>query len=130
MIHFSQVGALGGQPLIGLDGVVIGRIGDVLVDEGSGVLSWVTVNIGRFGSLERLVPLDQAQLVREVLVVPYDKATVKRAPAVERREYLSPVEERTLFAYYRLQFEMNRVTQAAADAGNRATAGVILPLHS
>lgn len=125
MIDFSQVRGLGGQPLIGVDGVVIGGIGDIYVDEDSGALSWVTVNIGSFGSVERLVPTDQARLVGPVLVVPYDKKTVKRAPDVDGREYLSAAEAGTLFAYYRLQFELDRVPRAAVDASNRAIAGII-----
>ncbi|QGQ18801.1 DUF2382 domain-containing protein [Cellulomonas sp. JZ18] len=92
---------VGGGTVVGTDGDKIGKVGQLFLDDRTGDPEWVTVSTGLFGRAESFVPLADASVRGDEIVVPYDKAKVKGAPRVEDSEgHLSPDEERELYRYY------------------------------
>lgn len=90
----------GGQ-VVGTDGDKIGKVSQIFLDDNTGEPAWLTVKTGMFGGAESFVPLDQATVTGEDIVVPYAKDQVKDAPRVEDSDgHLEPSEEEELYAYY------------------------------
>jgi uncharacterized protein (TIGR02271 family) len=90
-----------GRTLIGRGGDRIGTIGQVFLDDQSGVPEFVTVRTGLFGSRQSFVPLADAQVSGDDVSVPYDKETIKGAPNLDEDTHLSEEEEERLYDYYR-----------------------------
>lgn len=86
--------------VVGHDGEKIGGIGELYVDDETNQPSWVTVKTGLFGMKESFVPLREATLRGEDLVVPYTKDQVKDAPRVDPDGHLEPGEEDRLYSHY------------------------------
>lgn len=86
------------------DGEKIGKVGSLYLDDYTEEPTFVTVETGLFGTKESFVPVREARVTDEDLVVPYDKDTVKDAPNVDAGGHLSPEQERELFDYYDLTF--------------------------
>ena len=84
------------------DGDKIGSIGQVYLDDSTGEPSWVTVKTGLFGTSESFVPLDNARVNGNDIVVAFEKEKVKGAPRVDADNNLSPEEEDNLYSYYQV----------------------------
>ncbi|MFG1994887.1 DUF2382 domain-containing protein [Actinoplanes sp. NPDC048988] len=120
MITLDQVRALSGHDVYGPDGDKIGSVGQVWED-GSGQPTWASVKTGLFGLKESFVPLSQADLQGDRLVLPFDKAKVKDAPNVDAShdEPLTNDDVERLYEYYGLSWQdSNRAYEAGAAAGN------------
>jgi hypothetical protein len=78
----------------------LGRIGQIYVDDQTSDPTWVTVKTGLFGTSESFVPLNQARLEGDDIIVDYDKDTIKNAPRIDPDGDLTPREELELFRYY------------------------------
>ncbi|WP_436519536.1 PRC-barrel domain-containing protein [Actinoplanes sp. HUAS TT8] len=125
MITQEHIHTLQGRHVHDRDGDKIGTAGQVWTDA-AGLPTWVSVRTGLFGLNESLVPLQDADLADDRLVVPFDKATVKDAPNVDadHDEPLSQEEVDRLYSYYGLaQHDSYRSYQAGAAAGNEYYAG-------
>ncbi|MGQ1798854.1 PRC-barrel domain-containing protein [Kocuria oceani] len=89
----------------------IGKVSDVYLDDQTEEPTFVSVNTGLFGTKESFAPVREARITDDdELVLPYEKELVKNAPKVDRDEHLSPEEERELYRYYGLTFEVRPVT--------------------
>ncbi|WNB86697.1 PRC and DUF2382 domain-containing protein [Cellulomonas sp. ATA003] len=107
MVTTSEIQSLltSGGTVIGTDGDKIGKVGQVFLDDVSGNPEWVTASTGLFGTAESFIPLTQATVQGDQIVVPYDKAKVKGAPRVEDSDgHLSETEEAELYRYYGLDY--------------------------
>lgn len=107
MITPGQIQALlaRGGTVIGADGEKIGKIGQLYLDDETGRPEWVTATTGLFGGAETFIPLAQASLENESIVVPYDKDTVKGAPRMDDAEgHLGKDQEAGLYEYYGLAY--------------------------
>jgi uncharacterized protein (TIGR02271 family) len=82
MIGTEHIHRLSGRELHDRDGNKIGTVGQIW-DDGAGRPGWASVRTGLFGMNESLVPLNDAELRDDHVVVPYDKAKVKDAPNVD-----------------------------------------------
>ncbi|MFU8876193.1 PRC and DUF2382 domain-containing protein [Micromonospora sp. SL4-19] len=78
----QQIRSLYGQDVQDRSGARIGSVGQVWADA-AGEPTWVSVQTGLPGRHESMAPLHDARLQEGRLRVPYDKATVRGAPAVE-----------------------------------------------
>jgi hypothetical protein len=78
----------------------LGRIGQIYLDDETSEPTWVTVKTGLFGTSESFVPLNQARLEGDDIIVDYDKDTIKNAPRIDADGDLTPREELELFRYY------------------------------
>ena len=102
MISSDQLGALQGKTLLGASGDKLGRIDALYADRTDGEPTFATVHTGLFGAKTHFVPLAQAELRGDDVVVPYDKDLVSSAPALDPDTDLSPEEEQRLYAHYGL----------------------------
>lgn len=101
MIDSNDVQQMFGRDVVGSDDKKIGKAGQVFLDDETGSPEWVTVNTGLFGTNESFVPLQEATLTGDGVVVPYTKDTVKDAPNVDPDAgHLTPEEESELYRYY------------------------------
>ncbi|NYF60100.1 YsnF/AvaK domain-containing protein [Micromonospora purpureochromogenes] len=78
----QQVRSLYGQDVQDRSGAKIGTVAQVWADP-AGEATWVSVKTGVMGHHESMAPLAGAGMAEGRLRVPYDKATVRSAPAVE-----------------------------------------------
>ena len=104
MVTKEQITSLigsGGDVLTG-DGDRIGGIGTFYLDDESDSPRWVTVTTGLFGTHESFVPLADARVQGNDLVVSYTKDQVKDAPRVDTDGHLEPAEEERLYQHYSL----------------------------
>ena len=102
MISVEQAAELIGRDAYG-NGDKLGSVGQVFLDDETGRPEWVTVQTGFFGTRESFVPLSEARVTGQGLLVPYDKDTVKQAPQVDvAAGHLSEQEEDELYRYYGL----------------------------
>jgi len=112
MLSLDQARKLKGQTLTGSDGE-LGTVHEVYADRSDGDPTFVTVKGA--GSGLAFVPVAQAEMRGDDLVVPYDSSLVAAAPSVSEDEDLSPAEEDRLYAHYGLSGTGAR-TDADADA--------------
>jgi len=96
--------------LMGLNGNVrttegdkVGSIGTFYTDDDTGEPTWVTVKTGLFGSSESFIPLRDASVEGEDVVVPFSKDHIKDAPRVAEDGHLDPGEESRLYNHYGLE---------------------------
>ncbi|MFF2030359.1 DUF2382 domain-containing protein [Arthrobacter sp. NPDC058192] len=98
--------------VLSTDGDKIGSIGQVYADDADGQPTWVTVRTGLFGTSESFVPLQNARLEGDDIVVPHTKAQIKDAPRVESDGHLDPAEEDRLYDHY----DLGGLNQTYTDA--------------
>jgi hypothetical protein len=78
----------------------VGKITDVLFDDREAQATWAVVKTGIFGG-EHYMPLVDSYVDEAGrLVVPFDKASVKRAPRASREHVISPTVAGELRHYY------------------------------
>ncbi|HWJ11726.1 MAG TPA: PRC-barrel domain-containing protein, partial [Nocardioides sp.] len=93
-----------GATACGSDGEKLGKVGQLFLDDGSRQPEFVTVRTGLFGHRESFVPVRDAVLEDDRLLVPYTKDQVKDAPHVDvDAGHLDPEAELHLWAHYGLQ---------------------------
>ncbi|GAA0481630.1 photosystem reaction center subunit H [Paractinoplanes deccanensis] len=119
MITLDQVRALSGRDVYGPDNEKIGSVGQVWED-GAGQPTWASVKTGLFGLNESFVPLRDADVDGDRLVLPFGKAKVKDAPNVDvsHDEPLTQDDVERLYDYYGMSWQdSSRAYQAGAAAG-------------
>ena len=116
MISTNELPALAGKHLASTDGQKIGKIVDVYESTDGSDGTFVTVHTGLFGGHASFVPLREAALNGDEVVVPYDKDLVKDAPRVAADEELTSEEEQRLYQHYQL-----------AGGGAAASSGAAVP---
>jgi uncharacterized protein (TIGR02271 family) len=127
MIGVEHIHRLSGRELHDRDGNKIGTVGQIW-DDGNGRPGWASVRTGLFGLNESLVPLNDAELRDEQVVVPYDKSKVKDAPNVDasKDEPLNPDEVDRLYRHYGMNWDDSSraygAGAAATEAGYRGPA--------
>jgi len=104
VIDQSQAQQLVGRQLRTRDGDKVGTIGQIYVDDYHGQPEWVTVNTGLFGTNESFVPLAEATVSGNDLVVPYTKTQIKDAPNISDSGHLSEAEEQDLYEHYNIGY--------------------------
>ncbi|MGK5680214.1 DUF2382 domain-containing protein [Actinoplanes sp. URMC 104] len=125
MITQEQVSTLIGREVYDRDGDKIGKVGQVWAD-GAGMPAWASVNTGLFGLNESLVPLQNADVQADRLVVPFEKDLVKDAPNVDAShdEPLSEAEVDMLYRHYGLSWDDSyRAYQAGAGTARDSYTG-------
>lgn len=104
MSTFNDIQTWKGRDLRGRDDKKIGSIADVYLDRHSGEPEWIAVKTGLFGTNVSFVPIRDARVEEDNVVVPYDKDLVKDAPNADADGELTPEEERRLYEHYDVSF--------------------------
>jgi hypothetical protein len=103
VLSMDQAGKVIGATAYTADGDRIGRIGQLFLDDATKQPEWITVSTGFFGTKESFVPLAEAKVEGDRVLVPYTKDQVKGAPRVDVEDgHLSENEEIELYRYYGL----------------------------
>ena len=121
MITQEQIPTLYDRDVIDRQGDKVGSIGAMWSDA-AGRPTWASVRTGLFGMKETLVPLNDAELTGDRLVVPFEKAQIKDAPHIDAAhdEPLADEEVERLYRHY----DMNWAdTYRAYQAGATQAAG-------
>jgi len=90
------------------DGVEIGTVVDIYVDDATGQPEWLAVKTGRSKSSVSFVPLEGAGPRGDDVAVAYDKGRVTGAPSAEPDGALTLDEEADLYAHYGLEYSTRR----------------------
>jgi uncharacterized protein (TIGR02271 family) len=94
-----------GSTAYSASGDKIGAVGQLFLDDETGRPEFVTVNTGLFGTKESYVPVADANLDGDRLVLPFDKDKIKGAPNVDTDDgHLDRSDEQRLYEYYGLQY--------------------------
>jgi uncharacterized protein (TIGR02271 family) len=105
VIDQSQLSDVQNATVYHTSGDKIGSVEQIYFDDDTGRPAWVTVNTGLFGSGTSFVPMADATVEGDRVVVPHDKATVKNAPRVQDDRHLDRDEEAELYRYYGLAYD-------------------------
>jgi uncharacterized protein (TIGR02271 family) len=108
---------------VGKGGEKIGKVVDVYESTAGPEATFVTVGTGLFGTHASFVPLAEADLRGDELVLPYDKELVKDAPRVDNDEELTAPEEERLYRHYSLVGTETEVPAAPVAAAGHDTSG-------
>jgi len=100
MIDQASVPSLMGSTVRDSAGDKIGKVGQVYLDDTTGLPEWVTVRTGLFGTRESFMPLAAARVEGDELVVDITKDRVKDAPQIDEDGHLSEEQEAQLYRYY------------------------------
>ena len=119
MISIDQARTLQGKTMLGAGGDKLGSIDTLYADREDGSPTFATVNTGMFGGKASFVPLEQAELKGDDLVVPYPKDLVKDAPSIDPDSELSPEEEDRLYAHYGVGTGTTTATTGQATTATR-----------
>jgi PRC-barrel domain len=114
MIGREDIGRLKGADVVDDDGHSVGSVGEIYLGD-DGQPNWVTVRTGLFGRRESFVPLENAELDRGALRIPYGKAMVKGAPHYDPEAALTQQEEAELHGYYDRTPATSRMRRHVAD---------------
>jgi sporulation protein YlmC with PRC-barrel domain len=90
-----------GRKAFDRNGVKIGTVDEVYLDDATGEPEWAAVRTGLFGR-DAFVPLEPSEVVGNELRIPYDKALIKGAPDFGVGRHLSPEQELQLYRHYDL----------------------------
>jgi uncharacterized protein (TIGR02271 family) len=124
MIGTEHLQTIVGSNAVDIDGDKLGKIGNIYLDDRTGEPAWATVNTGLFGTKESFVPLADARIEGDALVVPYDKAKVKDAPKVDDDGHIGDDEQAELYRYYGLAGVSSNGHDGFAGTADAGTSGV------
>ena len=111
-----QALAMRGGSINDRSGQRIGTVQEIYLDRETDRPEWALVNTGLFGGGASFVPLAGASVQGDVLLVDYDKETVKDAPVMGAGQELLPEEEAELYRHYGLDYAEPTADQSPADA--------------
>ncbi len=93
------------RDVLGREGDKIGTVEDIYLDAATGRPEWLAVKAGIFGTRSRLVPIGDARLDGQGVIVTETKDVIKDAPDVTLDGDVSEAKERELYDYYDLSYE-------------------------
>ena len=112
-----------GKNAIDAQGSKIGSIGQVYVDDETGMPDWITVNTGLFGTKESFAPLYGSSVTGEGVVLPFGKDVVKGAPSIKDAAHLDADEQEALYTYYEGYLGTDSAAQYDTTTTNAPKAG-------
>ncbi|WP_134738903.1 PRC and DUF2382 domain-containing protein [Nocardioides sp. 503] len=122
MLNETDAQRIIGRTAYDNDGNKVGKVGQVFLDDATGRPDFATVNTGLFGRKESFVPLQDARLDGDDLVVAVHQDQVKDAPSVDLDgDHLDPAEEERLYAHYRTSSDAGDDTSEAPTSGTGGT---------
>ena len=123
MIHENEIQTVVGHTAYDSNGDKIGRVGHVFLDDETNQAEFVSVNTGLFGMNESFVPVSNATIEGDRLVVPFTKDQVKDAPNVDVDSgHLDQSEERRLYDHYGMTYS-ERTSDSGLPAEGTGLAG-------
>ena len=103
---------LEGRTAIGSDGEKLGTVADVYFDKDTRQPEWALITTGLFGTKHSFVPITNASMSGDQLMVPFTKQQVSDAPRLDDDGELSQDEEALLAQHYGMSY-----SEAPSDSG-------------
>ncbi len=122
-IDTTPVSQLIGRTVVDPEGDKVGSVAQVYVDDDTGQPEWLAISTGLFGTKVSFVPLVDAFIQGDEVVIAHRKQVVKDAPRAEADGRLSPDEEDALYTHYGHGHGAAGTTPAPADVAKRSTGG-------
>ncbi|MGI8707775.1 MAG: DUF2382 domain-containing protein [Actinomycetota bacterium] len=107
MIQREQILDAQGSKVLSAEKEKVGTVEEIYLDRDTDQPEWVLVNTGSFGTRATFVPLAEANMNENELVVPYAIEQIKGAPNMEPTGDLSEGEEAQLYSYYGLDYSQS-----------------------
>ncbi|MFF0447221.1 PRC-barrel domain-containing protein [Streptomyces sp. NPDC004609] len=111
-----------GRKAIDRNGVKIGTIDEIYLDDATGTPEWAAVRTGLF-SRDAFVPLEPSTFADDTLRVPYERALIKDAPDFGVGRHLSPEQELQLYHHYGLELSVAPESPPSRDRSFGKIAG-------
>jgi hypothetical protein len=115
MITMDQAKTLQGKTLFGEGRDKLGTIDTLYADREDGDPTFATVHTGLFGTKTSFVPLADARMEGDDVLVPYTKKLVGDAPKMDADTDLEPDEEQRLYSHYGMGGGMGGDTTTTTD---------------
>ncbi|MCA6092713.1 PRC-barrel domain-containing protein [Streptomyces sp. SCA3-4] len=90
-----------GRKALDRNGIKIGTVDEVYLDDVTGEPEWAAVRTGLFGR-DAFVPLEPSRVEDDVLRIPYERSLIRQAPGFGVGRHLSPEQEMQLYHHYGL----------------------------
>ena len=97
-----------GRKAFDRDGVKLGTVDEVYLDDATGAPEWAAVRTGLFGR-DAFVPLEPSELEGGTLRVPFARSLIRGAPDFGVGRHLSPRQELQLYHHYGLDVPTTQV---------------------
>jgi uncharacterized protein (TIGR02271 family) len=116
-----------GRTAVDSEGSKVGKIGQVYVDERTGMPQWVTIVTGMFGSKQSFAPIYGARASEGQVTLAVSKAQIKDAPSVDDDGRIDDSEQDTLYRHYAgyLGEQAGNGSGGQAGAHGRDTSGPV-----
>jgi uncharacterized protein (TIGR02271 family) len=118
MLQRDQALNARGASVIDREGAKMGSVEDIYLDRETEEPEWVVIKTGLLGAQVNFVPLRDASMQGEEIVVPYDKKKVSGAPSVDADGELSQQEEAELYSYYGLEYSEDHSDTGLPEDGD------------
>jgi uncharacterized protein (TIGR02271 family) len=89
-----------GRTAVDSEGSKVGKVGQVYLEEQTGMPVWVTVATGLFGTRQSFAPLYGAQVSGDEVTLAVSKDQIKDAPSVEDDGRIDAGEQEALYRHY------------------------------
>jgi len=107
-----------GSTAVDADGSKLGKIGEVYIDEQSGLPMWVTVSTGMFGTRQSFAPIYGARFDDDQVVLAVTKDQVKDAPNIDDDAHISGSEQDALYEHYSSYLNADQGFTGSGQAGH------------
>jgi uncharacterized protein (TIGR02271 family) len=106
-----------GREVVDVDGMKIGQLDELYLDQETQAPEWAAVRTGLFGTKQSFVPLQGARPQGESVRVAFSKDEIKDAPRIDPDRELSQEEEATLYGHYGMAYSERRSDSGLPESG-------------
>ncbi len=89
-----------GRTAVDSEGNKVGKVGQVYIDEQSGVPAWITVATGMFGTRQSFAPIYGSQVRGDQVILAVSKELIKDAPNIDDDGHIGSSEQDALYRHY------------------------------
>jgi uncharacterized protein (TIGR02271 family) len=89
-----------GRTAVDSEGSKIGKIGEVYLDEQTGVPLWITVATGIFGARQNFAPIDGSRFDGDQVRLAVSEDLIKDAPSIDNDGHIDVSEQDALYRHY------------------------------
>jgi uncharacterized protein (TIGR02271 family) len=96
----QDVQQFAGRTAVDADGSKVGKIGQVYIDERTGLPLWITVATGMLGTRQSFAPIHGSQVNGDQVTLAVSKDLIKNAPSIDDDGQIDANEQDALYRHY------------------------------
>jgi uncharacterized protein (TIGR02271 family) len=96
----QDVQQFAGRTAVDADGSKVGKIGQVYIDERTGLPLWITVATGMLGTRQSFAPIHGSQVHGDQVTLAVSKDLIKNAPSIDDDGQIDANEQDALYRHY------------------------------